>query len=93
MTTTETVPTPSRSGALTVPELIAQTLCSAHLIDGHFVRLDAVVDDGGRIVLDVTRTEFEAEHDTTMRVLLHVSDSITSAPDVTEPAVEVGVPA
>ncbi len=75
--TTETVPAQTFSvEAPTLAELIARSLSATHLVDGHFVRMGATVD-GGYIAVDITRIEFQAEADTTVRVLLHLSEPIT----------------
>jgi hypothetical protein len=87
MTTIKSVPT--QTEAPTLAELIAQSLSTVHLIDGHFVRLKAIVDDG-YIALDITRTEFMTEADTTVRVLLHLSEPTTTARAATDPGVEIG---
>ena len=93
MTTIKSVPTQAVSPqAPTLAELIAQSLSTVHLIDGHFVRLKATVDDG-YIALDITRTEFLTETDTTVRVLLHLSEPITTAQAATESGVEIGASA
>ncbi len=73
----------------TLAELIAQSLSTVHLIDGHFVRLEATVDEG-YIALDVTRTEFHTKADTTVRVLLHLSEPITTVPAAAGTGVEIG---
>lgn len=73
----------------TLAELIARSLSVVHVIDGHFVRLKATVDDG-YIALDITRTEFHTNADTTVRVLLHLSEPITTVPAAAESGVEIG---
>lgn len=78
--------------APTLAELIAKSLSTTHLIDGHFVRLEATVDDG-YIALDITRTEFFTEADVTVRVLLHLSEPITTARTATDSGVEIGASA
>ncbi|MGH3753589.1 MAG: hypothetical protein ACRDRP_12980 [Pseudonocardiaceae bacterium] len=85
-----TVPAQAASPpAPTLAELIARSLSVAHLIDGHYVRLKATVDDG-YIALDITRTEFHTTEDTTVRVLLHLSEPITTIPEAAETGVEIG---
>lgn len=63
----------------TLAELIASRLSSTHLIDGHFFRMNATVDDG-YIALDVTRIDFHSNAETIVRVLLHLSEPITVTP-------------
>ncbi|MGH3838911.1 MAG: hypothetical protein ACRDSF_24935 [Pseudonocardiaceae bacterium] len=78
--TTETVPVQTFSAeSPTLAELIARSLSATHVIDGHFVRMGATVD-GGYIALDITRIEFQTDADTTVRVLLHLSEPITVSP-------------
>jgi hypothetical protein len=55
-----------------VAELVTQTLCGLHRLDGHFVRMSATLGDDGYIAVDVTRIYFNGD-DTTMRVLLHLT--------------------
>lgn len=79
-TTTETVSAQTFSVETpTLAELIARSLSATHVVDGHFVRMDAAVD-GGYIALYITRIEFQTEADTTVRVLLHLSEPITVTP-------------
>lgn len=83
-TTTEIMPSLTASvESPTLAELIAHSLSSTRLVDGHFVRMDATVD-GGYIALDITRIEFQTEADTTVRVLLHLSEPITVTPAAAE---------
>ncbi|MGH4011948.1 MAG: hypothetical protein ACRDTH_27945 [Pseudonocardiaceae bacterium] len=83
--TTESIPVQTASAQTpTWVELIAHSLSTTHVIDGHFVRMGATVD-GGYIALDITRIEFQAEADTTVRVLLHLSEPITVTLGVPEP--------
>lgn len=83
-TTAETVPARTASAeSLTLAELIARSLSATHLVDGHFVRMDATVD-GGYIAVEFTRIEFLTEADTTVRVLLHLSEPIAVAPTIAE---------
>ena len=78
--TTETVPAQTFSAeSPTLAELIARSLSATHVVDGHFVRMGATVD-GGYIALDITRIEFQTDADTTVRVLLHLSEPITVFP-------------
>lgn len=93
---------PAEDGPGTAPtltELIVEQLCYTHVIDGQVLRFEAVDHGDGRIELDVTRVEFDAESDTTMRLLLHVSGPLTPAEDVVEaeivaePGVEIGASA
>jgi len=92
MTTIKPVPAHAvRPPAPTLADLIAQSLTTMHLIDGHFVRLKATVDDG-YIALDITRTEFQTDADMTMRVLLHLSEPITTR-STDESGVEIGASA
>ncbi len=86
-TTTEIMPSlTARVESPTLAELIAHSLSATHLVDGHFVRMDATVD-GGYIALDITRIEFQTEADTTVRVLLHLSEPITVTQRVAEPRI------
>ncbi|MGH3871425.1 MAG: hypothetical protein ACRDSR_07915 [Pseudonocardiaceae bacterium] len=81
----DTVPTPTAGvESPTLAELIARSLSATHLVDGHFVRMNATVD-GGYITLDFTRIEFLTEADTTVRVLLHLSEPITVAATIDDP--------
>ncbi|MGH3798815.1 MAG: hypothetical protein ACRDTD_01540 [Pseudonocardiaceae bacterium] len=85
--TTEVVPVRTDGAeSPTLAELIAHSLSATHVVDGHFVRMDAVAD-GEYIALDITRIEFQTEADTTVRVLLHLSEPIT----VVSAAAESGV--
>lgn len=85
-TTAETVPDQTVSAeSPTLAELIARSLSATHLVDGHFVRMNATID-GGYIALECTRVEFQTEADTTVRVLLHLSEPITVVPAIVEPA-------
>lgn len=82
--TTETPPAQIFSGETpTLAEMIARSLSATHVVDGHFVRMGATVD-GGYIALDITRIEFQTEADTTVRVLLHLSEPITVTPSAAE---------
>lgn len=78
--TAETVPTQTFGvETTTLAELIARSLSATHVVDGHFVRMGATID-GGYIALDITRIEFQTDADTTVRVLLHLSEPITVTP-------------
>lgn len=75
--TIETVPARTAGAEFpTLAELIASSLSATHVVDGHLVRMNALAD-GGYIALDITRIEFQTEADTTVRVLLHLSEPIT----------------
>lgn len=88
MTTIKTTPTQTVSAqSPTLAELIASPLSSTHLIDGHFFRMNATVDEG-YIALDITRVDFHSNTETTVRVLLHLSEPITITP-ATEPGFEL----
>ncbi len=67
----------------TMAELIAHSLSATHVVDGHLVRMEATVD-GGYIALDITRIEFQTDADTTVRLLLHLSEPITVPPAAAE---------
>lgn len=76
----------------TLAELIAQQLRSTQVVDGQVIRFETTVEDDGRyIALDVTRVEFEAEADTTARVLLHLSEPVVAV--AAESGAEVGASA
>lgn len=95
-TTTEAAPDEVVDAEIvpTLAQLIAEQLCSSHLIDGSLVGLRATAL-GDDVVLDVTRWELQAEHDTGARVLLHL-EPLTAAPaESSEVGVRdgIGVPA
>jgi hypothetical protein len=69
-----------------VAELVTQTLCGLHRLDGHFVRVNATLDDDGYVAVDVTRVSFDGA-DTTMRVLLHLT---TPVPVTSQPRGQMG---
>jgi hypothetical protein len=69
-----------------VAELVTQTLCGLHRLDGHFVRVNATLDDDGYVAVDVTRVSFDGA-DTTMRVLLHLT---TPVPVTSQPRGQIG---
>jgi hypothetical protein len=79
MCTMKTPPQPGSSENQMLAELIASPLSSTHLIDGHFFRMNARVDDG-YIALDITRIDFHSNNETTVRVLLHLSEPVTVTP-------------
>ncbi|HKR48153.1 MAG TPA: hypothetical protein VJT72_01005 [Pseudonocardiaceae bacterium] len=79
MSTMKTPPQPVSSESQSLAELIASQLSSTHLIDGHFFRMKATVDEG-YIALDVTGIDFHSDTETTVRVLLHLSEPITVTP-------------
>jgi hypothetical protein len=62
-----------------VAELVTQTLCGLHRLDGHFVRMNATLGGDGYVAVDVTRVYFNGE-DTTMRVLLHLATPVPVTP-------------
>jgi len=69
-----------------VAELVTQTLCGLHRLDGHFVRVNATLDDDGYVAVDVTRVSFDGA-DTAMRVLLHLT---TPVPVTSQPRGQIG---
>ncbi|MDQ4032343.1 MAG: hypothetical protein M3332_08785 [Actinomycetota bacterium] len=69
-------------------DLITDSLSVTHLVDGHFVRMEATVH-GDCITLDITRIEFHTDTDTTVRVFLQPSVPITTAPGAAEPRFEI----
>lgn len=92
--------TPDETGTaqdLTITEVIVEQLCFTRVIGGKAHVFKAVDHGDGRIELDVTRMEFAAEADTTMRLALIVSGPLTPAEDVVEaeivdePAAQDGV--
>jgi hypothetical protein len=68
-----------------VAELVTQTLCGLHRLDGHFVRVNATLGDDGYVALDVTRVSFNGA-DSTMRVLLHFT---TPVPVTSQPRTQI----
>jgi hypothetical protein len=73
-------------------DLITDSLSATHLVDGHFVRMEATIQDGC-IALDITRIEFQTGTDTTVRVLLQPSVPITTAPGAAESGFEIATSA
>jgi hypothetical protein len=69
-----------------VAELVTQTLCGLHRLDGHFVRVNATLGDDGYVAVDVTRVSFDGA-DSTMRVLLHLT---TPVPVTSQPPPQIG---
>ncbi|MGH3795993.1 MAG: hypothetical protein ACRDSP_14010 [Pseudonocardiaceae bacterium] len=67
-TDTETVPT---TAATTLAELVAEQLCSSHIVDGHYTQLAATAC-GDDVTLTLTRWELDVEDDVSARVLLHL---------------------
>lgn len=76
----------------TLANLIIDSLSATHLVDGHFVRMQATVH-GECIALDITRIEFHNDTDTTVRVLLQPSVPITTALEAVEPRFEIAASA
>ncbi|MGH3984645.1 MAG: hypothetical protein ACRDST_18665 [Pseudonocardiaceae bacterium] len=76
----------------TLADLITDSLSATHLVDGHFVRIEATVN-GECIALDITRIEFHTDTDITVRVLLQPSAPITTAPGAAEPRFEIATSA
>lgn len=81
MSTMNTPAQPAGAKSPTLAELIASPLSSTHLIDGHFFRMNATVDDG-YIALDITRIDFHSNAEITVRVLLHLSEPVTVTPAI-----------
>jgi hypothetical protein len=83
--TVDTVATQTTSTRIpTLADLITDSLSTTHLVDGHFVRMEATVH-GECIALDITRIEFHTDTDTTVRVLLQPSGPIATASRAAEP--------
>lgn len=59
-----------------VAELVTQTLCGLHKMNGNFVRMNATLGDDGYVAVDVTRVYFNGE-DTTIRLLLHLTTPVS----------------
>lgn len=76
----------------TLADLITDSLSATHLVDGHFVRMEATIH-GECIALDITRIEFQTDTDTTVRVLLQPSVPITTASGATELRFEIAASA
>ncbi len=76
----------------TLANLITDSLSATHLVDGHFIRMEATVH-GECIALDITRIEFQTDTDTTVRVWLQPSAPIIMASGVGEPRFEIATSA
>jgi hypothetical protein len=76
----------------TLANLITDSLSATHLVDGHFVRMEATIH-GDCIALDITRIEFQTNTDTTVRVLLQPSVPVTTASGAAEPRFEIATSA
>ena len=76
----------------TLADLITNSLSATHLVDGHFIRMEATVH-GECIALDITRIEFHTDTNTTVRVLLQPSVPITTAPGAAKPRSEIATSA
>lgn len=91
--TADTVATQNLNAQIpTLAHLITDSLSTTHLVDGHFVRMEATVH-GECIALDITRIEFHTNTDATVRVLLRPSVPITTAPGTAEPRFEIATSA
>lgn len=76
----------------TLADLITDSLSATHLVDGHFVRMEATIH-GDCIALDITRIEFQTDTDITVRVLLQPSVPITTVSGATESRFEIATSA
>lgn len=79
-TDTETVPA---TAATTLAELVAEQLCSSHIVEGHYTRLTAAAC-GDDVTLTLTRWELDVEDDVSARVLLHLEPIAAPADAETE---------
>lgn len=62
-----------------ITQHFAELLTGTHLINGHFIKTTTTIDDGGTIIVEMTRRRFGGD-DCATQITLTASDPVTIPP-------------